>query len=69
VLISSEGKSCPGFGQNNFLVAGAELLWIWDENNVNNILIFLVVARQSRIFSCPGLPGAQEPGRGDSQDS
>jgi len=26
------------------------VFWIWDENNVDNMLMFLVVARQSRIF-------------------
>jgi len=27
------------------------VFWFWDENKVNNILMVLVVARQSRIFS------------------
>jgi len=26
------------------------VFWIWDENNVDNILMFVVVTRQSRTF-------------------
>jgi len=32
------------------------VFWIWDENNVANILIFLVVARQSRTSQLLTLP-------------
>jgi len=44
------------------------VFWIWDENNVDNMLMFLVVARQSKAFQLLILPGAWEAGRGHSQD-
>jgi len=48
------GKCCPGcsWDRVNFLPGSwcSALFWIWDSNNVDNILTFLVVARQSRIF-------------------
>jgi len=36
----------------NFLSGSwcSAVFWIWDENNVGNTLMFLVVARQSRTF-------------------
>jgi len=40
--------------------------WIWNENNVDNILMILVVARPSRTFQLLMLPGAREAGRGHS---
>ena len=54
---------CPGFGWGrvNFLPGswGNAVFWIWDDNSVDNILMLLAVARQSRIWlpwhvtSCP----------------
>jgi len=45
---------CPVFGWDrvNFLSGSwcNAVVWIWDENNVDNILMFSVVARRSRIF-------------------
>jgi len=43
------------------------VVWIWDENNVDNILMFLFLASSQGLFnfSCwPSLPGAWEDGRG-----
>jgi len=48
------------------------VFWIWDENNVDNILMFLVLLGSEGFFSFshwPGLQGAQEAGRGRSWDS
>ena len=46
--------SSPGFcwDRVNFLSGSwcSAVFWIWEENNVANILMFSVVARQSRIF-------------------
>ena len=44
------------------------VFWIWDEHNVGNILMFSVLAEQSRTFQLLMLPGAREVGRGHSQD-
>jgi len=64
---------CPGFGWDRVsFLSGmwcSAVVWIWDENNVENILIFLVVGRQSRTFQLLMLPGAQEAGREHSRDS
>ena len=64
---------CPGFGRDraNFLSSSwcSAVFWIWDENSVDNILIFLGVARQSRTFQLLMLPGAWETGTGHSWDS
>jgi len=49
------------------------VFWMWNENNVDNVLMFSVVMRQSKIFLAGshwlGLPGAREAGRGHSWDS
>jgi len=46
--------SCPGFSWDRvtFLLVSlySAVLWIRNENDVNNILMFLVVSRQSRTF-------------------
>ena len=46
--------SCPSFSWDrvNFLPGSwcHAVFWIWDENSVDNTLVFLVVAEQSRIF-------------------
>ena len=42
-------RECPGFGWDtvNFLPGSwcSAVVWIWDENNVNNVLMFSVVAK------------------------
>jgi len=64
---------CPGFGWDrvNSLSGSwcSAVFWVWDENSVDNILMFLAVARQSRTFQLLMLPGAREAGRGHSRDS
>jgi len=51
--------SCPGFswGRVNFLSGSwcSTVFWIWVENEVDDILTFSVVARQSRSFQLLGL--------------
>jgi len=54
MLVRINTNPCPGFGWHrvNFLSGSwcHAVFWIWDENHVDNLLMFLVVARQSRIF-------------------
>jgi len=45
------------------------MFWIWDENNIDSILMFLVGVRQSSTFQLLMLPGAREVGWGHSRDS
>ena len=65
---------CPGFGWDNFLSGSwySAVFWIWDENEVNNILMFLLVASQSQICQllrlawaagCTGSWEGTQPGR------
>jgi len=43
------------------------VFWIWDENNVDKLLMFVAVAKDfSASARWPGLPGAREAGRGHS---
>ena len=64
---------CPGFvwDRVNFFSGSwcTVAFWIWDENNVDNIVMFSVAARQSRTLQLLMLPGAQEVGRGHGWDS
>jgi len=53
-LTTGNTDFCSGFSWDrvNFLCGSwcSAVFWIWGENNIDNILMFLVVARQSRFF-------------------
>jgi len=44
-------SSCPGFGMELILLPVAAVGWIWYGNNVDNSLMFSVVAMKSRTSS------------------
>jgi len=69
LIIPIRSAHCPGFSWGNFLsgIWCSIVFWTGDENTVGNILMFLVVVRQSRTLQILMLGG--EAASGHSQDS